>query len=46
MNLNYRNTGKAKLMTLSDNGDGYLRVELRKNEERKRVFPALDAPMR
>ena len=38
MNLNYRNTGKAKLMTLSDNGDGYLRVELRKNEERKRCL--------
>ena len=38
MNLNYRNTGKAKLMTLSDNGNGYLRVELRKNEERKRCL--------
>lgn len=38
MNLNYRNTGKAKLMTLSDNGDGYLRVELRKNEEKKTCY--------
>ena len=35
MNLNYRNTGKAKLMTLSDNGDGYSRVKLWKNGEKK-----------
>ena len=33
INLNYRGTGKAKLMKLSDNGHGYLVVGLLKNEE-------------
>ena len=31
MNLNYYNTGKAKLAKLSDNGHGYLQVTLSKN---------------
>lgn len=35
LSLNYKNTGKAKLMTPSDNGDGYLQVHLRKNGEDK-----------
>ena len=34
MNLNYYNTGKAKLMEPSDNGDGYLVVNLSKNGKR------------
>ena len=36
--LNYRNTGKAKLMNPSDNGCGYLRVSLRKNRETKKCL--------
>ena len=32
-NLNYRNTGKERLMNPSENGKGYLRVGLRKNGE-------------
>lgn len=35
LSLNYRNTGKADLMTPSDNGDGYLQVHLSKNGETK-----------
>ena len=35
LSLNYRNTGKAELMTPVDNGDGYLQVHLRKNGEDK-----------
>lgn len=35
LSLNYRNTGKAKLMNPSDNGYGYFQVELRKNGKRK-----------
>ena len=38
LNLNYYNTGKAKLMKPSDNGNGYLRVNLSKNEEEKKCF--------
>lgn len=33
LSLNYRNTGKADLMTPSDNGHGYFQVGLRKNGE-------------
>ena len=36
INLNYRGTGKAKLMETSDNGDGYLVVQLSKNEKKKK----------
>ena len=36
--LNYRHTGKSKLMTPSDNGCGYLRVGLRKNGETKKCL--------
>ena len=35
LSLNYRNTGKAELMTPVDNGDGYFQVNLRKNGEYK-----------
>ena len=35
MSLNYRNTGRAELMNPSTNTDGYLKVNLRKNGERK-----------
>ena len=35
LNLNYRNTGKSELMNLSDDGYGYLKVNLRKNGEDK-----------
>ena len=35
LSLNYKNTGKAKLMNPSDNGCGYLRVCLSKNGEDK-----------
>lgn len=38
INLNYRNTGKAKLMEPCDNGKGYLRVVLRKNKEYKKCY--------
>ena len=36
LSLNYRNTGKAELMNPSDNGDGYLQVNLWKNGEYKK----------
>lgn len=36
--LNYRRTGRAELMTPSDNGHGYLKVELSKNEETKQCY--------
>ena len=35
MNLNYYNTGKAKLIEPSDDGHGYLKVYLSKNKETK-----------
>ena len=35
LSLNYKNTGKAELMNPSDNGQGYLKVNLRKNGETK-----------
>ena len=35
LSLNYRNTGKAKLMTPVEDTDGYLRVQLSKNGEYK-----------
>ena len=35
LSLNYRNTGKPKLRKPSDNGDGYLKVNLSKNGESK-----------
>ena len=35
LSLNYRNTGKAKLMTPLDSGDGYLKVQLWKNGKYK-----------
>ena len=38
LSLNYRNTGKAKLMTPFDNGDGYFQVNLWKNRKRKTCF--------
>ena len=38
LSLNYRNTGKAELMTPFDSCDGYLRVELWKNKERKKCL--------
>ena len=37
LSLNYRNTGRAELMTPSDNG-GYLRVGFRKNGETKKCL--------
>ena len=38
LSLNYRNTGKAKLRKPSENGKGYLKVELSKNKEKKRCY--------
>ena len=38
MNLNYRGTGKAKLVESFDNGHGYLVVNLSKNEETKKCY--------
>ena len=38
MSLNYRRTGRAELLTPSDNGYGYLQVHLRKNGEYKTCF--------
>ena len=38
INLNYRNTGRAKLMEPSDNGNGYLCVNLSKNKETKKCY--------
>ena len=38
MNLNYRGTGKAKLMTPVDNSKGYSRVNFWKNGESDWVF--------
>ena len=38
LNLNYYNTGKAKLMEPSDNGNGYLCVNLSKNKETKKCY--------
>ena len=35
LSLNYKNTGKAKLMNPSTNTDGYLKVNLWKNRKRK-----------
>ena len=35
LSLNYKNTGKAELMTPFERPDGYLEVKLRKNGERK-----------
>ena len=35
LSLNYKNTGRAELMTLVDDGDGYLTVQLSKNRKRK-----------
>ena len=35
LSLNYKNTGKSKLMNPSEDKDGYLRVHLRKNGEDK-----------
>ena len=35
LSLNYKNTGKAKLMTPGEDKDGYLQVQLRKNGEYK-----------
>ena len=38
LSLNYKNTGKSKLMTPGDNGRGYLRVKLWKNREDKKCL--------
>ena len=38
LSLNYRNTGKADLMTPNTNTDGYLRVNLWKNGEYKTCY--------
>jgi len=38
LSLNYRNTGKAELLTPVDNGCGYLVVNLFKNEKRKKCY--------
>ena len=38
LSLNYRNTGRAKLMELFDNGDSYLCVNLSKNKETKMCY--------
>ena len=35
LSLNYRNTGRAKLMNSGTDKDGYLKVNLRKNRKRK-----------
>ena len=51
LSLNYRNTGKSKLMTPVDIGTGYLKVDFRKNRKTKRclvhrlvAFTFLDNP--
>ena len=36
--LNYRRTGKAKLMTLFETTNGYLRVALSKNKKKRLVL--------
>ena len=38
LSLNYRNTGKAELMNPSTNTDGYSKVSLRKNGEKKTCY--------
>ena len=38
LSLNYKNTGKAKLMTPVEIGNGYLRVKLYKNKEYKKCY--------
>ena len=38
LSLNYKNTGKADLMNPSEDKDGYLKVALYKNKERKTCF--------
>lgn len=38
MNLNYRGTGRAELMKLSDNGHGYSEVGLSKNKKTKNCY--------
>ena len=38
LSLNYRNTGKAELMTPSENTDGYFKINLRKNGETKTCY--------
>lgn len=38
LSLNYKNTGKAKLMNPSDNGCGYLKVDFRKNRKTKTCY--------
>ena len=38
MSLNYRNTGRAELMTPVDNGKGYSQVSLRKNGKYKECY--------
>lgn len=38
LSLNYKNTGKSKLMTPVDIGNGYLRVKLYKNKEYKKCL--------
>ena len=38
LSLNYRNTGKPELMTPTENGHGYLKVELSKNGEYKKCY--------
>ena len=38
LNLNYYNTGKAKLMELTKRKDGYLCVNLSKNKETKKCY--------
>ena len=38
LNLNYYNTGKAKLMEPSYDGQGYLKVKLSKNKETKQCY--------
>ena len=38
LNLNYRNTGRERLMNPSDNGKGYLVINLRKNGNPKTCY--------
>ena len=38
LSLNYRNTGKADLMTPFENTKGYLKVQLSKNGEYKQCY--------
>lgn len=38
LSLNYKNTGKAELMTPFERPDGYLEVKLRKNRKRKKCY--------